>query len=346
MRSNHGSQEVGSVQSKSFVALVVMVCSALLALSLAPVAGADVPTAGVGADLAPTIQAASTAPSALVPQVPARVASDPAYAVARRYVIRFYPLWFSVDFQQMLSGREVLAGPATMTPDFGFIVAPNVDTVYALATVDVSDEPQILTIPPTPTVYSVMTADMFGTIYQTKLQTQFKGVPGTYALVQQGWHGSLPPGVRRVPVPLDITRWFFRADRYTADNVDHTADAEQFRASLHLASLSDYRIDPSKGATVLLPVELLYPQAKAVADQEIAFAPTTFLKELQSSVDAPGVQPFSSSDAQLAQRFDQLLRHATELDMSRIILATQVAHGQIIDRWWSHVGPTSVVPTK
>ena len=72
------------------------------------------------------------------------------YSTTLNYVTRFYPLYI-ISHQEAGEGVNDFVGPATMGPEFAAIVAPNDDTVYTAAFVDLGQGPQILTIPKTNT---------------------------------------------------------------------------------------------------------------------------------------------------------------------------------------------------
>jgi len=312
----------------------------LLAVALCATLGASASLAEASAPTPPSAASSlDRAFPARSPHISARAKHDPGYPITWRYVVRFYPLWFTTGIQAELTSTNLLSGPDTMSPAWAVVVGPNDDTIYATSLVDLSEEPQVLTIPPTTATYSLLTGNAFGTIFETEIPL---GTPGAYGLVPPGWRGALPTGVKKVPVPYEYSRWIIRADKYSS-NVDMIAEAEQFRASLHLASLSDYRDDPSSGATHIFPVEFYSARVKTLADQEIAVAPTTFLKQMQQAVRSPFAVPFSRSDQEIAQSFNQVFNHASALEMSRIISSLQAAHTQIIDRWRSHTGATNWV---
>ena len=94
-------------------------------------------------------------------------------------------------------------------PLYGYVVSINVDTLYASFFLDLSQGPRIFTIPKTDVTYSLLTLDVFGDAFKTKIKSQ---TPGTYGLVPDGWKGKLPPGVTRITVPYPVTTWIIRAD--------------------------------------------------------------------------------------------------------------------------------------
>jgi hypothetical protein len=263
-----------------------------------------------------------------------------AYSTTLNYVIRFYPR-FMTYFQQRIGLSNRLSGPATMGPKFGLVVAPNDDTVYAEFFLDLSQGPEILTIPTPNTTYSLLSVDVWGNVFQTSIPSQGYG---TYALVPRGYGGSLPPNTTRIEVPYSFSIWLIRADRFSSSGQNLTAAARGFRSSLRLASLHAYLQNPESGRTVLLPLALLAPRMKAIADEEATTAPTAFLRYLQQAIGSPTTQPLSASDVQLSRAFNRLFAAANQAaargnyaPLSQISQATREAHALIVDHWLSHV---------
>lgn len=270
-------------------------------------------------------------------QTSAERASDThAYNIARRYLIRFYPLWFT-HTQRRLIGTNRIAGPVRMSPIWGIVVAPNDDTIYSSALLDLSDGPLILTVPDTTANYSVLQLDVFGNILKTAVEDN---APGVYGLVGPDWEGTLPDGVKKVRLPVDSSEFIIRADKYTG-GVDTTAAATEFRRNLHLASLEEYRQDPTSGRALIVPEYFTAPRVKVMADEGIEAEPTKFLKTTQKAVHSPATDPLTRSDRRLSDKFDRVFGHATGRQRSRIILGAQVGHDQLVDRWLSHTGPNN-----
>ena len=260
-----------------------------------------------------------------------------AFNVARRYLVRFWPRWFTWR-QSQLSVLNRLVGPDRVSPRWGIVVAPNDDTFYVTAQVDLSKGPQVLTIPETDDVYSLLTLDVFGSVFESGIPTDR---PGTYALVRPGWHGDLPGGVQRVEVPYRESEWIIRADKYAADGTDKRLEALRFRSELRFTSLSDYRSDPDSGHPLIVPVGFYSPQVKTMADTAVYETPIGFLRQMQDAVDDPGTEPMTRSDRRLAQRFDRIFDSASGQTQARMINAIQAGHSQILNRWMTHTGATN-----
>jgi hypothetical protein len=288
-------------------------------------------SAGLVAVLAPAGAAASARPAA--------PAAKPYFSVAENYTIRYYPR-FMTYFQQSLSGVNRIAGPNRVGPLYGFVVSINVDTIYASFYLDLSQGPQIFTIPKTGVTYSLLTLDVFGDVFPTNIKSQ---TPGTYGLVPEGWKGKLPPGVTRITVPYPLTTWIIRADKYSSTNQNQTDQATAFRASLRLASLPAYEQDPSAGATKVLPQAAFALRMKAIADDAVRFHTTHFFRVLQAALASPATAPLSKSDLQLSKEFNRLFakantaaQHGNPGPLSQMISGARAAHAMIIHRWLSH----------
>jgi hypothetical protein len=267
--------------------------------------------------------------------------TNDAFGVARAYVIRFYPRWFTWR-QAQLSGRTLnhLVGPVRMSPAWGIVVAPNDDTIYTAAQLDLSKEPLVLTIPPTDVTYSLLTLDVWGNIFHTSIGEQ---ASGKFALVGPGWKGDLPSGVTKVQVPYDNTEWIIRADKYSASGANEIPEGEQFRLGLRLTTLSGYLTNPDSGRPLIVPIQEYAPRLKVYADEAFQTQPTTFLRTLQQALHSSTTRPLSASDRALSKRFDRIFDHPSALTAGRIIQGAQIAHTQIVDRWQSHTGSTNWV---
>lgn len=221
------------------------------------------------------------------------------HRVGCEYLVTFYPRWFSYQQLRMVPPNAFL-GPDTVGPAFQGVVAVNVDTLYATASVDLTRGPVIVTVPTTTTVFSVLTMDQFG----QSLPGIPGGAPGVYALTPPGWSGTLPAGATAVALPLERAIMIVRADRYSVTGGDMRDAAAQFRSGLHIATLSRYETDPTSGAATIVADSLFSPSFKVRADQLLTTAPMDFLTQLQSAVRASTTQPLTPDQQSLAAAFD------------------------------------------
>jgi hypothetical protein len=287
-------------------------------------------SAGLAAALAPAGAVAST-----------RQAASPKsfFSTAENYTIRYYPR-FLTYVQQSLGGFNRLAGPARVGPLYGYVVSINVDTLYASFFLDLSQGPQIFTIPKTGVTYSLLTLDVFGDAFNSTIKSQ---TPGTYGLVPAGWKGTLPPGVTKIEVPYPVTTWIIRADKYSSTGQNQIDQATAFRASLRLASLPAYEQDQMAGATTIVPEAFFALRMKAVADDAVRFHTAHFFRVLQAALHSSATAPLSKSDRQLSTAFNRQFaaanaaaRHGNPSPLSQMISGARAAHTMIIHRWLSH----------
>jgi hypothetical protein len=96
-----------------------------------------------------------------------------------------------------LYNSSSLAGPSSTS-----VVAPNDDTLYSTAFLDLRAGPLLLTVPPIRDRYlDFQLMDMYtNTIADIGVLTN-GGHAGTYAFVGPGWHGTIPNGTYRIDVP-------------------------------------------------------------------------------------------------------------------------------------------------
>lgn len=90
-------------------------------------------------------------------------------------------------------------------PDSREIVRYNFDTLYSFAWVDVSKEPVILTVPPSPQrYYLVPVLDMWTDVFLDPGTRVTGDGGGQFAIVGRDWHGDLPDGITRVEAPTPM----------------------------------------------------------------------------------------------------------------------------------------------
>ena len=335
-RTAAGQFEERSVRSRNpWPRRLALGVAALLALSLVPAV------------------AYSSAPrSAAAPAAAAPAASgDVTYATTRDYLIRFYPRYLTYWVQNYAARNRFIApiyGPdGLLTSTARLINAFNVDTVYAsVLNMDLSQGPEILTIPQAKGVFSMLTLNVWGSAFSSGIPTD---QAGTYALVLPGWRGTLPRGVTKVTVPYAQTMWTIRSDRYTRSGsgyVNTVADAKDFISKLRLSSLPEYRANPSSGRPLPTPQIALAPSSKVQADATLAHSPTRFLSYLQQAMHSPTTAPLTASDRALSATFDAVFAAAQRgvnngdyAPMAQIEQAAQDVDGMIVDHYLSHLVP-------
>ena len=248
------------------------------------------------------------------------------------YVVQFYPLWFTY-YQSLLPSPNRLAGPNRISPIYHYVVAINVDTLYASSYLDLTAQPVILTIPSTTVRYSILMLDPYGDIFDAGIPPQ---TAGTFALTGPGFTGTLPAEVTPIAMPLDFSTLIFRADKFSPAGEDQTPEAQAFRTSLKTETLSDYVSNPSGGTTTkILPEFFFAVPFKTTADDLIAQDPIAFLRQLQRAVESNHTPPFSPYEEALSNRFNSLFANGN-MNRSEFSDGAQAAHELILDRYLTH----------
>jgi hypothetical protein len=254
------------------------------------------------------------------------------------YVVQFYPLWFTYYQSQLaILNRNKLVGPNRISPIYHYVVAINVDTLYASSYLDLTAEPVVVTIPgntpPFPfTSYSILMLDPYGDLLSAKPPIP-PMTAGSYALIGSGgFTGTLPQGVTPINLPVNFLALIFRADKFYGD-VDQTTQANEFRKSLKTQSLSDY--GPGGGTPTKIAQEIFFSVPfKTTADDLIAQDPIAFLRQLQRAVVSDHTPTLSPYEQALSDRFDSLFANRN-MNRSAFSDGAQAAHELILDRYLS-----------
>ena len=98
------------------------------------------------------------------------------------------------------------------------VAAPNVDTLYGFAFLDLSHEPLILHVPETgDRYYSIHLIDAYQNSFAYVGRRATGTREGEYAITAPGWKGALPGGVSKIEAPtahvLALTRTLVRGER-------------------------------------------------------------------------------------------------------------------------------------
>ena len=264
------------------------------------------------------------------------------YRTAFEYIVRFLPrfqTWGAQMAAQNSGSVNTLIGPIGMGPEYKAVVAINDDTLYTSATMDLTDEPQILTLPTYQYKYSIIQLDGFGTVLDTGLVANAAG--GIYALVGPNFTGTLPSGVTEIKVTSNWTQLAIRTDKYLNNGgvyTDVQTDAENFRTSVQLKSLSEWMKNPTGGATSLEPLSSFSTPTKTLVDLLAQTQTEGLLKTMQFITASPSTTPLSTNDNALIHdfnvRFNIAKRHKS---LSKIIAGAKAGHAAIIKRWNTHI---------
>jgi hypothetical protein len=110
-------------------------------------------------------------------------------------------------------------------PDASFrdVTAPNADTLYTTAWLDVGNEPWVLSIPDMKDRYFLVPMlDGWTNVFQVPGKRTTGTKAQTYAITGPGWKGSLPPGVKEFKSPTSIV-WILGRIYCTGTPEDYAA---------------------------------------------------------------------------------------------------------------------------
>jgi len=136
---------------------------------------------------------------------------------------------------------------------FRDVTAPNADTLYTTAFVEVGSEPWVLSIPDMKDRYFLFPMlDGWTTVFQVPGKRTTGTAAQTYAITGPGWEGTIPPGVKQYKSPTNIV-WILGRIYCTGTPEDYAA-VHELQDQCKLVPLSAYgkpyappegKVDPS-----------------------------------------------------------------------------------------------------
>jgi hypothetical protein len=220
--------------------------------------------------------------------------------LATQAYVAGYPLVVSMRTMQRLGG---LIGVNTMfwqnqvgAGNRGVIVAPNRDTIYSLAVLDLRSEPMAITLPEvTDRYYTYQFLDAWTETFDYVGTRATGGRAGTWVVTPPGWEGELPDGAEQIGASTPLV---FLLGRYLVQDEADAANIAPIRDQAKLQPLSTLAGTPAPAAPPALGTEKGTAQdipADAAFFDELGDAlainePATDLqRELFTQVDALGV---------------------------------------------------------
>ena len=191
---------------------------------------------------------------------------------------------------------------------FRDVTAPNADTLYTTAFVDVGNEPWVLSIPDMNDRYFLFPMlDGWTTVFQVPGKRTTGTGAQTYAITGPGWNGVLPQGVREFKSPTNIV-WILGRIYCTGTPEDYKA-VHELQDQCKLVPLSSYgktytppegKVDPSIDTKTAVRDQVNRMDAKAYF---------TLLAQLMKAnppaeADGPAVARFAKIGLVPGQDFD------------------------------------------
>ena len=147
-----------------------------------------------------------------------------------------------------------------MTPEDTAIVAPNQDTPYSYAWLDLRAEPIVVRVPrfEANRYVSLMLNDLYTYIigYVTPRTNRCEG--GDFLVAGPDWTGDVPPGIKRVfQAPTHIALAFFRTQLFGPDDIEKVwAIQDQFRVQPLSHSLNTPAPHPAPAFNWVAPLDV------------------------------------------------------------------------------------------
>jgi hypothetical protein len=272
---------------------------AVAVATLLAIAGAACSSSSPSSSATTTTRAATGAtPTTPAPSSTVAVPKTAAERAADAYVWG-YPLVVTERTFKLLAQRvpvnRLLFQPAVSTVSSRSIVAPNVDTLYGVAPLDLRGEPYVLTVPAIhDRYYSFQFISAYTDSFAYIGTRATAGRAGTWVITPPGWHRTLPAGVTRLSAPTPQVVVLGRFLVRTPDDVARIhALGDQIRMQ-PLSAVTGTAAAPAPPA----------PGAPAGSPQSVAVAGIHFFDELG---DALAINPpVDAQDRATMQSFADL----------------------------------------
>lgn len=193
---------------------------------------------------------------------------------------------------------------------FRDVTAPNADTLYTTAWIDVGNEPWVLSLPDAKDRYYLFPMlDGWTDVFQVPGKRTTGTGPQKYAITGPGWKGTLPAGVKEYKSPTDMV-WLLGRIYCTGTPQDYAA-VHKLQDDISLVPLSSYgrsytpppgKVDPSidmktavrEQVNALSADQYFNLLAKLMKDNPPNAADAPMLAKLAKLGIVPG-QPFDGS---------------------------------------------------
>lgn len=237
--------------------------------------------------------------------------------------------------------------PAFPPPELHVVVAPNADTLYSVAWVDLSSGPMVLHVPDYKGRYFLMPMlDMWTNVFESPGSRTGYEKGGNFAIVGPGWSGTLPSGLTKIQAPTSMIWIIGRSACYGPSDY---ANVHRLQAQLSLTPLSHWgkSYTPPAGA-----VSSSVDMKTAPPDQVAAMDAQTFFSRLATlmgryghpAADAPMVAELATLGIVPGKPFEiaqadpivaAALKAAVQNGRKTILAATPAAIGARIANGWA-----------
>jgi hypothetical protein len=162
--------------------------------------------------------------------------------------------------------NQFIRANRTPTPRFTLVVSPNIDTLYASAFLDLTDEPLVLAVPDTKGRYYLMPLlDSWSNVFASPGTRTTGNGPGIFLITGPGWNGPVPAGMSRIAAPTN-TVWIAGRTLVNASDPGDIAAARAIQDQYTLTPLSAWgtAYTPPSSVPVDASVDMITPPPEQV----------------------------------------------------------------------------------
>jgi len=268
----------------------------------------------------------------LTTQAQSAITEQQAQSIAVGAYIYFYPLVL-MDITRNQStniqpGKEFGKGPMNMfvnvpeypPADFKGVVRSNFDTLYSIAWLDLTKEPQVVSAPDTnDRFYLLPMLDMWTDVFASPGWRTTGTQAGNFLVTSLGWRGTVPAGFMRIEAP---TSYVWIIGRTKTDGPPDYDAVHKIQAGYKVTPLSDWGKTPKPVEVKLDPSIDMKTPPKAQIDtmkgaDYFAYAAELLKVNPPHLTDQPiiaqmkriGIEPGKSLDI---SKLDPVVKHALE----------------------------------
>ena len=207
---------------------------------------------------------------------------------------------------------QILKARTYPAPDYHAVTAPNADTLYTTAWIDVSQEPWVLSVPDMGDRYYLLPMLSGWTdVFQVPGKRTTGGKAQVYAITGPGWSGTLPKGVTEYKSPTGMV-WLLGRIYCTGTPADYAA-VHALQDKFALVPLSSYGkpYTPPAGE-----VDSSFDMKTAVRDQVDALSVNDYFNYLARLMKT---NPPAAADAPLVEKMKAIgLEPGKDFDPSKL----------------------------
>jgi hypothetical protein len=232
------------------------------------------------------------------------------------------------------------------TPAFTDVVAPNVDTLYSSAWLDLRQQPIVLGVPDTGQRYYLMEMlDGWTNVFASPGTRTSGNRARHFAILGPSWQGQLPAGVQAIKSPTAMV-WIIGRTK-TDGPADYPA-VRALKAKYALTPLSEYgssytpppgvavdptldtKTAPSDQVSRMPAAEFFARLARLMQDNPPAGADAPIMERLAQIGVVPGA-PFDLTPRQPA--FAQAVERGVAGARSALVAESRKSHGTVVNGW-------------